>query len=151
MKLISYVIVFLALLALGVYIVAPERLQRPSTGVDFSDNTSAEENAHLIKVTSPVDNQKVSSPLVITGEARGNWYFEATFPIVVVNWDGLIIAEGYAEAQSNWMTEDFVPFKATIKFDKPEYNERGAVILHKANASGLPEHDAAVEIPIRFQ
>ncbi len=104
-----------------------------------------------IRVASPRPGQAIASPVVITGEARGTWYFEATFPVVLVNWDGLIIAEGYAEAESDWMTEEFVPFKATLEFTKPEYGERGALILQRSNASGLPEHDAAVEIPIVFK
>lgn len=104
-----------------------------------------------IKVITPKQGAEVSSPLKVEGIARGMWYFEATFPIVVVNWDGLIIAEGFAEAQGDWMTEDFVPFVGTLTFTKPEYGERGAIILQKSNASGLPENDDAIEIPILFK
>ncbi len=105
---------------------------------------------NLIRVTNLEPEDTIESPLVIEGVARGTWYFEATFPVVLVNWDGLIIAETYAEAQSDWMTEEFVPFKATVTFETPDYGERGAIILQKSNPSGLPEHDNALEIPIRF-
>jgi hypothetical protein len=104
-----------------------------------------------IEVTSPAPNGEVSSPLVVEGRARGTWYFEASFPLVLVDWDGRIIAEGVAQAQGDWMTEDFVPFKGELSFTKPEYNDRGALILKKDNPSGLPEHDDAIEVPIIFK
>ena len=105
----------------------------------------------LLVVETPIVEASIDSPLEISGQARGNWFFEATFPIVLTNWDGLIIAEGYAEAQEPWMTEEYVPFKATLVFTKPEYGERGTLILHKANASGLPEHDDAYEFTVFFK
>lgn len=105
----------------------------------------------LIRLTTPLSNEEILSPLLIKGEARGSWFFEASFPVVLVNWDGLIIAEGYATAQSDWMTEDFVPFEVVLEFIKPEYSNRGALILQKDNPSGLPENDNALEIPILFR
>ena len=110
------------------------------------------EKTDLIRINTPRPNQTISSPLTITGEARGNWYFEASFPVVLTDWDGLIIAQGIATAKSNWMTTDFVPFKATLTFtvDKNVYSNRGSLILKKDNPSGLPEHDDALEIPVMF-
>ncbi len=106
----------------------------------------------LIRLNSPRPNQTIQSPLVITGEARGNWFFEASFPVVLVNWDGLIIAQGIATAKSDWMTTEYVPFEAKLDFtiDKNTYSNRGALILKKDNPSGLPEHDNALEVPIIF-
>lgn len=102
-------------------------------------------------VTSPIKDSVVTSPLTITGEAPGFWYFEATFPVVLVNWDGLIIAQGYATAQGEWMTEEYVPFMATLEFATPEYGETGALILQRDNPLGLSQNDDAVEILIRFE
>jgi hypothetical protein len=106
----------------------------------------------LIRVDSPKPNQIISSPLAITGTARGSWFFEASFPIVLVDWDGLIIANGVATAKENWMTSDFVPFEAKLTFivDRKAYSDKGALILRKDNPSGLPENDDALEIPIIF-
>jgi hypothetical protein len=99
---------------------------------------------------SPVSGETITSPLTITGEAPGYWFFEATFPVILTNWDGLIIAEGYAEATEDWMTEEDVSFTAELEFETPEYGENGFLILRRANASGLPEHDDAVEIQVLF-
>lgn len=105
----------------------------------------------LIVVDTPLVGSEVSSPLEITGKARGYWFFEASFPIVVVDWDGKIIGQGIAQSTSEWMTQEFVPFKATITFDASStVSNRGALILKKDNPSGLPENDDAFEIPIFF-
>lgn len=108
--------------------------------------------AHLIVVSSPARDEKISSPVTITGQARGYWFFEASFPIVIVDWDGRIIGEGIATADGEWMTEDFVPFHSTVTFtlDESTPYRRGAIILRKDNPSGLPEHDDALEIPVTF-
>jgi len=97
------------------------------------------------------------SPMSILGWAPGTWYFEATFPVVLTDWDGVIIAEGYAEAMTDWMTEEMVPFSMALEFESPysegdpEFMQNGYLILQKANASGLPEHDDAVEIQVVFE
>ena len=117
------------------------------------ENTgNAVQKAGLIRVTSPRPNSTVESPLTITGQARGYWYFEASFPVVLVDWDGKIIAQGIAQAQGEWMTEDFVPFEATLTFtaDPNAYSNRGSLILQKDNPSGLPQNDDALEIPVLF-
>ena len=112
--------------------------------------------ADRIVLSTPTPGATITSPLVIEGQARGNWFFEASFPVVLTNWDGLIIAEGVATAKGDWMTEDFVPFTATLTFlnpmtaTSPDFMTRGSLILQRDNPSGLPEYDAALEIPVRF-
>lgn len=124
--------------------------QEPSIPADVQAHIDSKKD--LIVLTSPTPGQKITSPVTLTGMARGYWFFEASFPISIVNWDGLIIGEGYASADGDWMTEDFVPFTGTVNFTfDPEtpYN-RGAIILKKDNPSGLPENDDALEIPVTF-
>ena len=104
----------------------------------------------LIKVSSPLPSQEIESPLEITGEARGYWYFEASFPIHLLDGNGIEIAVAPAQAQSEWMTTDFVPFKLVLLFDKPT-TPTGTLVLKKDNPSGLPEHDDEIRIPVRFK
>lgn len=108
------------------------------------------EKIDFIRINTPRPNQEITSPLTIAGEAVGAWFFEGDFPVVLTDWDGRIIAEGFVTAQSEWMTEDFVKFKGILEFERPTYKDNGALILQKDNPSGLPEHDDALEIPIRF-
>ncbi|PIV10093.1 MAG: hypothetical protein COS49_02380 [Candidatus Portnoybacteria bacterium CG03_land_8_20_14_0_80_41_10] len=109
------------------------------------------EKIDLIRIGHPRPNEFIESPLVVEGQARGSWFFEGDFPVILTDWDGLIIAETYATAQSDWLTEEFVRFKTEIEFDKSELYNRGALILQKDNPSGLPENDDALEIPIFFK
>ena len=118
--------------------------QKPETGC------AGAEKEDLIKIYNIKPNQEIKSPLIIEGEARGSWFFEGDFPVILTNWDGLIIAETYATAQSDWMTYEFVKFKAEIEFGKPGIYNNGALILKKDNPSGLPENDDALEVPIIF-
>jgi hypothetical protein len=107
----------------------------------------------LITLASPAPLSKISSPVRVSGMARGYWFFEGSSPITIVNWDGLIIGEGYATADGEWMTEEFVPFSGTVNFmfDPQTPYDRGTLILKKDNPSGLPEHDDALEILVRFE
>lgn len=109
----------------------------------------------LVRLLAPHPDEVMTSPLVVRGLARGPWFFEGSFPMTLTNWDGLIIAEGIATAQGEWMTEDFVPFEGTLTFETPEdigdFSRRGALILQKDNPSGLPEMDDALEITVFFR
>jgi len=102
-----------------------------------------------IKITYPQPDEIISSPLEIQGEARGWWFFEASFPIELRNENGNLIAQGLGEAQADWMTDDFVPFKSVLKFSSPT-TENGKLILKKDNPSGLPAYDESMEISLLF-
>jgi hypothetical protein len=112
----------------------------------------------IIRVDTPATGNTVSSPLMISGIARGNWFFEATCPVVLADWDGRIIAESYAQVAHDvdWMTTDFVPFAAELRFESPytsgdpDFMRNGTLIIQKDNPSGLPEYDDAVEIGVVF-
>ncbi len=104
----------------------------------------------LIIVNTPKPNDMISSPLEVTGKARGGWYFEASFPLRLLDENGKIIAFTNAQAQSDWMTNDFVPFKAMLEF-APPVSATGTLVLEKDNPSGLPQNAAQITIPIRFK
>lgn len=101
-----------------------------------------------VKVTSPIPNQTIKSPLIVEGEAR-LWYFEGSFPIKILDANGKILGVSYVTAQGDWMTENFVPFKGEIEFT-PSKTETGKIVFMKDNPSGLPEHDESFEMPINF-
>lgn len=95
----------------------------------------------------PRPNDIVKSPIIITGEARGNWYFEATFPVKLVDESGKVIASHYAQAEGEWMTADYVPFKSKLNFEVTA-TTTATLILEKDNPSGLPENAAQIEMPV---
>ena len=129
----------------------PEDEKEPGLTADYESDGGV-----VLTMASPMAESSVMSPMTVLGWAPGGWYFEATFPIVLTNWDGLIIAEGYATAMTDWMTEEMVQFESTIEFESPysegdpEFMQNGYLILQKANASGLPENDDALELRVKF-
>ena len=117
---------------------------------DVLDKIKPAEKLDLIKVDSPLPNQEISSPLSVTGQARGYWFFEASFPVRLLDGNGKEIAIKPAEAQDDWMTEEFVPFKAVLEFKMPS-SDFGTLILEKDNPSGLPEKADELRMPVRFK
>jgi len=91
----------------------------------------------------------VKSPMEIRGEARGSWYFEASFPIKIYDSNGTLLGTAIAQAESDWMTEDFVPFNTTLTFSTPT-TTTGQLVFKKDNPSGLPQNDAEFKIPVKF-
>lgn len=93
----------------------------------------------LIRVDTPSEGERISSPVQIAGSARGQWFFEASFPVRLVDVDGKILANGIATATSEWMTSDFVPFKAELAFPSQEKETRAFLVFENDNPSGLLE------------
>lgn len=108
-----------------------------------------------VEITNPKPNQVIESPLEVRGNIKGSWLFEASTSVVLTDWDGRIISEGYIQTTENWMTTDLVPFSGTLEFETPEdigdFSDMGNLIIQKANPSGLPENAGAKEIRIRFR
>ena len=128
----------------------PRQCRTPDGKTFVEDIGNELEKSDLIRVSKPRPNELIRSPLKIEGEARGYWFFEADFPVKLLDNDGITLGIGIATALSEWMTENFVPFEVTLFFDNP-VTDRGNLILKKDNPSGLPENDDELRIPVRFQ
>lgn len=125
----------------------PEQCKTPD-GKSFTRDIGNElDKTDLIRITSPRPNQSVSGTVTVTGEARGSWYFEASFPVQLVNTQQKVIASSIATAEGEWMTEEFVPFKAELSVPA-SVSGKGTLILKKDNPSGLPEHDDELRVPV---
>ena len=103
----------------------------------------------LINVTSPRIDAVVQNPLSVTGEARGNWYFEASFPIKIYDSAGTLLGVTPAQAQGDWMTSEYVPFSALFTYKTPT-TVTGYLVFEKDNPSGLPENANELRIPVTF-
>lgn len=101
-----------------------------------------------IFVNNVKENQEISSPLKIEGKARGFWFFEASFPIQLVDTDGNILATAIATADGEWMTTEFVNFTANLEYVKPTSTNHALLILNKDNPSGDPDKDQSIFIPV---
>lgn len=104
----------------------------------------------MIIVDTPLMNATVSSPLHVEGQARGNWYFEASFPVELRDSNDNVLATGIAQAQGEWMTTNFVPFELDLTFTSPGAGTTGTLVLMKDNPSGEPQFDDELVIPVVF-
>jgi len=127
----------------------PRKCQTKDNKMFVEDIGNALVKEDLIQLDYPRPNQGISSPLTLTGQARGTWFFEGDFPIVIL-YKGQVVADGIASAQSDWMTEDFVKFKAEIDYDGP-HSGKGTIVLKKDNPSGLPANADELTVPIFFE
>jgi len=113
---------------------------RKDNGIDYAD---------LIQVDAPQAGAVVTSPLIVRGKARGTWYFEASFPVRLLDANGVELAVVPAQAQGDWMTTEFVPFEVTLTFAPPA-TKTGTLILQNDNPSGLPENAKEIRIKVKF-
>lgn len=118
---------------------------KPVPNITYQNATSS-----LITVELPFPGAVVGKEFSVVGKARGTWFFEASFPVQVIDKDGNILVAIPAQAQSDWMTTDFVPFKADIKIPT-SYIGPATLVLKKDNPSGLPANEASISFPITIE
>jgi Immunoglobulin-like domain of bacterial spore germination len=123
----------------------PSRPPQPEPAPEAQVNPKSD----LIRVQAPQPGALVQSPLRVTGEARGTWFFEASFPVTLLDSQGRPLVQTHAQARGEWMTEAFVPFESELSFATPA-TETGTLVLAKDNPSGLPEHADELRVPVRF-
>lgn len=107
-------------------------------------------NADLMHPKTPIAGMLVKSPMTVEGEAHSGWFFEASFPVSLLDANGKELARKPAQAQGEWTTENFVPYKVILEFKTP-LTDTGTLVLEKDNPSGLPENAKEVRIPVRFK
>lgn len=141
---IAVVVLFIVVVAGATLIATPSPEPTPN-----GDNTSEPFVSENVIVTDPLPNGAVSQTFTVRGEARGSWFFEASFPLQVRDPDNNNVGGGVAMARDNWMTTEFVPFEGKVIVEN--YSGPVRLVLLKDNPSGLPENEDSVEFPIVIQ
>ena len=153
MKNIYLILLSALVIALIAWVFIITRTQETETQVTVPQNEPV--SNEFITVDYPREQDVIESPLNMSGTVRGSWLFEANAPVILTDWDGRILAEGYIEAEGEWMTGDYVPFTGTLEFETPEdigdFSDTGSIIFQRANPSDMREHDMALEYIIRFR
>lgn len=116
----------------------------PSTApADTQNNTP-------VRIFNLKPNDLIVSPFKIEGEALGSRYFEASFPIRLVDAAGQEIATTVAQAQADWMTASYVPFEATVEFSTT--SQTGVLMFLADNPSGDPKNEKpSFNLPLKFK
>lgn len=143
-------LLFLAALVLGAIVVV-FFLSGDTPTDDDTNNNGDDTQSELITIDSPEAGDEIQSPLLVSGEARGQWYFEANFSVEIKDEAGNVLTEAPVQADGEWMTEEFVPFSEEIEFDASQAETSdGSVVFHRANPSGLEENADSVSVPVTF-
>lgn len=138
---------------------SPRQCKMPDGRTYTEELTEAQRSAMITYKNASADNIIAQTPrpgdvtgktFVVKGQARGNWFFEASFPVRVLDKDGALIATAVAQAQGEWMTENFVPFQATVSAPA-NYIGDATLVFERDNPSGLPENDASMLFPITIE
>lgn len=117
-------------------------------GRTFTDLSTAPNQD--VYIDTPQLAQIVTSPMIIKGRARGNWFFEANLPIELQDENGNVLAKKGYMTSDNWMTTDYVTIDTSLSFKAPP-TDYGKLIIRNDNPSGLPENDKSFEVPVRFK
>ncbi len=85
------------------------------------------------------DRQMIESPLMLTGKAPRNWFFEGSFPVTLMTLEEEIIKEWYA--QGDWLDPleeggdlaagDMIEFTTTLEFEVPVDGDMGKIRFAK--------------------
>src|SRR3989338_6061022 len=118
--------------------------------INQNDNLEILGNKDDLVSFSISPGQEMSGVQKITGVIKGAYFFEGEMSFGI---KGQTIIKtmsephGFATATTDWMTGDPVSFETTIDFSNfskgPAYIE-----IHNDNASGLPEYNKSILIPI---
>lgn len=112
------------------------------------DAPAAAQTEATIAVTAPRPGDHIKSPFEATGTAPNNWYFEASFPTMLVGPDSRVIAEAPAQAQSDWMTPGPVSFRAALTFHVDQ--ETQAILVLQEDMPGEDEDHPTGQREIRI-
>lgn len=104
-----------------------------------------------IIIDQPKPEESFSAPFAVTGKARGKWFFESSFPLKIVDEQAKVLGTGVAIAQSDALTENYVPFVGFMEFspeEKPASGTKAFLIFTNDNPSGMPENEISTTVPI---
>lgn len=148
MKALAIVLGIIIIVLLAVLIFYPGPAKQGPTAPVLQPVMSSD--GHLA-VASLHAGDLIASPLTVTGTVTGGgWFYQATFPVKVVDSDGIELGVAAAEAQANWISTGTVPFTAIIQFSVPQ-DATGAVVFSDNNPSGTSQDNLSLSIPVRFR
>ena len=127
----------------------PAQCKTPDGRTFTQEVSSQDKYRDEIIVDFPRPLTKVENPLTVTGKAKGMWFFEGSFPVELVDESGVSLGKTAAKAQGDWMTSDFVSFKAELNFIKSS-SAKGKLIIKNDNPSGEAANQKEVTIPVDF-
>ena len=141
----KFVLILGVLILIGAGYYLWTRDDRKGPGITYT-NASAD----MVRVELPFPGAVTGKEFKVIGQARGQWFFEASFPVEVLDLKGEQLATAVAQTKGDWMTTDFVPFEADITVPE-SYIGPAVLVLKKDNPSGLAEKEASISFPFTIE
>lgn len=144
----------------GENFISSSAVKNNQTGAVINDNkdelasaSSTDEGLKNSKTVEPIidfpkSGSIVSSPLVVKGQAPGNWFFESSLPVKLLDNQGRTIAQAEGLAGGNSLTDQLVPFSALLEFETTATS--GYLIISNDNPSGISDYSKSISFPILF-
>ena len=110
-------------------------------------------NADDITIELPFPGATVGHTFSVFGAARGRWFTNGSFPVVVLSPAGDVVGGSGAATNppgGDWMTDEFVNYKTTIVLPDT-FKGPATLVLKKDNLSGLARNDGSISIQITVQ
>lgn len=104
-----------------------------------------------VDIQTPLPNSEVTSPIIVSGKAKGNWFFEANAGLAVLDANKQPITIGNVMATSDWMTTEYVSFTGKITYPASYKGQSGYIQFSNDNPSGLPENSKTFLVPVLFR
>ncbi len=104
----------------------------------------------FIKVISPRVVHEVISPLNIKGQARREWFFEASMYVEIRDDAGVLLGSGPVTTRDDWMTNEIVSFEGVIPFDS-SVEKSGVLIFTQEDPSGEGKRIVVYKYPVFFK
>ncbi|MEK7113622.1 MAG: hypothetical protein AAB873_02215, partial [Patescibacteria group bacterium] len=89
----------------------------------------------------------VHDSIVYNGIVKGGYFFEANILINILDVDKKVLRQSNAIATTEWMIAGPVSFAGSLDIKGLPLG-LAYLEIHNNNASGLPEHDKSILIPI---
>jgi hypothetical protein len=103
----------------------------------------------IITVDQPQPEGEIEDPVTVTGKARGYWYNEGIFTVLIIDASGYTVGEGQAQADEKWTTTNFVNFTASVPIYSTPRAKTGVMRLKRTDQSGKSLD--YIEVPITFK
>lgn len=151
-KKVSIILIIVVIIILGFFIFkmevkAPVNENTKVNNIETYPKDLLQGNKDDLISFSVFPNTKVHGILSYRGSIKGGYFFEGNILINILDANKKVLKSSNAVAKTEWMTAEPVEFEGNIDFSTlpkgPSYFE-----IHNDNASGLPENDKSILIPI---
>lgn len=93
-------------------------------------------------------NASVGSTININGEVVGNYTFEATFRVSLLDQTGNIVLTQPANVTGDWMTTNKLPFSLSLNHSLTAQN--ATILFENDNPSALEQNSRKIYLPIKI-